>query len=234
MEPILLYGFPAGSSMGLVAAMEWLGSPYRLCRVDMLGEMRDASYARLNARHETPAFIADDGRTITETMAIAAWLEARDEERCISFDPLSAEADRMRQLMAFVNTGFTGAFGPLWAAMEMETPDPATQAVLREFGAAGVIERHDRLEAMMGDAPYLVGDRPTLADALLVGVARWLDFHGVAERSRWPRLDAWRRRNEADPAVLFATALEDGDMQPGSGALLGHLELGDVIERFGR
>lgn len=25
MEPILLYGVPAGSSMGLIAAMEWLG-----------------------------------------------------------------------------------------------------------------------------------------------------------------------------------------------------------------
>jgi len=36
LEPILVYGFPLGSSMGLVAALEWLGMPYRLCRVDML------------------------------------------------------------------------------------------------------------------------------------------------------------------------------------------------------
>ena len=50
MEPILVYGFPLGSSMGLVAALEWLGQPYRLSRVDMLGEMREAdAYARLNA-----------------------------------------------------------------------------------------------------------------------------------------------------------------------------------------
>ena len=61
MEPILLYGFPAGSSMGLVAALEWLGKPYSLCRVDMLGEMRDASYARINARHETPVLITEPG-----------------------------------------------------------------------------------------------------------------------------------------------------------------------------
>ena len=89
MEPILVYGFPLGSSMGLVASLEWLGKPYKLCRVDMLGEMREPSYARLNARHETPALITDDGRVITETMAIAAWLEARDTERRISFDPRS-------------------------------------------------------------------------------------------------------------------------------------------------
>ena len=41
MEPILLYGFPAGSSMGLVAAFERAGQPYRLCRVDMLADMKN-------------------------------------------------------------------------------------------------------------------------------------------------------------------------------------------------
>ncbi|RWM76933.1 MAG: glutathione S-transferase family protein, partial [Mesorhizobium sp.] len=45
MEPILLYGFPAGSSMGLVAAFERVGQPYRLCRVDMLIEMKNDAYA---------------------------------------------------------------------------------------------------------------------------------------------------------------------------------------------
>jgi glutathione S-transferase len=103
--------------MGLVAALEWLGKPHRLYWVDMLGEMRDPSYARINPRHETPAFITDEGRVLTETMVIATWLEARDAERRISFDPLSPEADRMRQLMAFVNTGFTGysvRSGPPW------------------------------------------------------------------------------------------------------------------------
>lgn len=233
MEPILLYGFPLGSSMGLVAALEWLGQPYRLARVDMLGEMRDPSYARLNARHETPALITDKGRPLTETMAIAAWLEARDTERRISFDPRSPEADRMHQLMAFVNTGFTGAFGPLWAALEMEEPDPELQAHLRKFGREGVIERHDKLEAMIGDTPFLVGDRPTLADGVLIGVARWLEFHEVAEPDRWPKLAALRRRIEADPAVQFATAIENGETPAGSGALRGQLPLAEVIGKFG-
>ncbi len=233
MEPILVYGFPAGSSMGLVAALEWLGKPYRLCRVDMLGEMRDPSYARINARHETPSLITDAGRVLTETMAIAAWLEARDSERRISFAPLSPEADRMHQLMSFVNTGFTGAFSPLWVAMEMAKPNPQMQASLREVGAARVIERHDKIEAMIGDHPFLMGERPTLADGLLVGVARWLDFHQVADPSRWPKLSALRRRIEADPAVIYATALESEDIGSGTGACVGHIPLADVIERFG-
>lgn len=234
MEPILIYGFPAGSSMGLVAALEWLGKPYRLCRVDMLGEMRDPSYARLNARHETPALVTDDGRIVTETTAIANWFAARDTKRRIGFDPLSPEADRMNQLMAYLNTGFTGAFSPLWAALEMETPNPVLQDSLRTWGRESVIDRHDKLEAMLGDTPYLVGDRPTLADGVLIGVARWLDYHEVAPANRWPRIEAIRRRLEADPAVRFATALENGETPAGSGAFKGHLPLAEVIERFGR
>lgn len=233
MEPILIYGFPLGSSMGLVAALEWLGKPYRLCRVDMMGEMREASYARINARHETPAFVDDRGRVLTETMAIAAWLEARDTGRRISFDPLSREADRMHQLMSFVNTGFTAAFTPHWAALEMDPPDPELQSMLRTWGRESVIERHDKLEDMIGDTPFLVGDRPTLADAVLVGVARWLDFHAVADRDRWPKLATLRKRLETDPAVIYATALENGESHPGSGACLGHVPLAEVIERFG-
>ena len=234
MEPILLYGYPSGTSMGLVAALEWRGLPYKLCRVDMLGEMREPGYARLNARHETPVLITDDGRPLSENMAIAAWLEARDVERRISFDPLTPEADRMHQLMAFLNTGFTAAFTPLWAALEMEDPEPDYLVALRRFGRDAVIERHDKLEQMVGEGPSLVGDHPTLADALLAGVARWLEYHEVADISRWPRLHAIRRRVDADPAVRYATALEEGRDEQGSGSCHGHLALQDVIDQFGR
>jgi glutathione S-transferase len=234
MEPILIYGFPLGSSMGLVAALEWLGKPYRLCRIDMLDEMREPSYARINARHETPALIDDQGRILTETMAIASWLKARDTERRISFDPLSREADRMDQVMAFVNTGFTAAFTPHWVALEMNPPNPALQATLRDWGRERILERHDKLEQMIGDTPFLVGDEPTLADAVFIGVARWLDFHAVADKSRWPKLAALRERLEADPAVIYATALESGESRPGTGSCDGHVSLEEVIAKFGR
>jgi glutathione S-transferase len=233
MEPILLYGFPAGSSMGLVAALEWLGKPYKLCRIDMLGQMQTPTYKQINPRVETPSFITDQGVVLTETMAIAAWLEARDGERRISFDPLSREADRMHQLMAFINTGFTGAFSPLWAAMEMTPPDPELQAALRSWGRTRVIERHDRLEEMLKHTPFLAGDRPTLADGLLIGVARWLDLHQVADRGRWPKLAAVRQRIETDAAVIYASAVESGQTPPGTGACKGHVGLEDIARRFG-
>jgi glutathione S-transferase len=233
MEPILVYGFPLGSSMGLVAALEWLGQPYRLSRVDMLADMKTDAYARLNDRRETPVLITDDGGVLTETMAIARWLELRDVERRISFDPGLPAANRMHQLMAFLNTGFTGAFSPLWAALEMETADPAYRETLRDYGRRAVANRHTRLEAMIGDSPFLAGDRPTLADAVLIGVARWAEFHEAVDVAAYPRVAALRRRIDADPAVRFALAIENGETPSGSGAMRGQVPLGEVIARFG-
>lgn len=225
MLPILLYGHPLGSSMGLVAALEWLGQPYRLSRVDMLGEMRDPAYARLNARHETPVLKSEDGTVITETMAILRWIEQRDSERRVSFAPESPEAVRLQQYAAFINTGFTGAFTPYLGGAGAGDAGPGLPGV----AAAAGKDRHRKLEDMIGGSPYLLGDRPTLADALFVGVARWADFHEAIDPADYPRLRALKARLEADPAVVYAIAIEDGEQPTGSGAMKGQVPLKELL-----
>ncbi|MEI2297020.1 glutathione S-transferase family protein [Ensifer sp. MJa1] len=236
-EPIFTAGFPLGSSAGLVTAFEWLGQPYRLTRVDMIGEMRTEAYQRLNGRVETPVLVTDEGRVLTETMAIALWLEARDHERRISFAPGTFDADRMHQFIAFLNTGFTGAFFPMWVALEAEGATEDYRETLRAFGREFVAKRHAQLEAMMGDSDYLVGERPTLADAVFAGVARWVDFHEAIDPQdyarSYPRIHALRQRIEADPAFRFALAIEDGKDATGSGAMKGLVPLGDVLRMTG-
>jgi glutathione S-transferase len=139
----------------------------------------------------------------------------------------------MHQLMAFVNTGFTAAFTPLWAAFEMESAEPAVLMTLRDFGRQAVARRHDQLEAMIGDTKFLVGDHLTLADTTLIGVARWAEFHQAIDGAAYPRLAGLRRRIEAEAVVRYAQAREDGEMPAGSGACLGQIPLAEVIKRFG-
>ncbi len=230
MLPILFAGFPEGSSLGLVVAFEWLGQPYRLARVDMLGEdMRSEAYGRVNGRRETPVLIREDGSVLTETLAIAHWLAQRDRERRISFDPDSAESDRMWQFAAFLNTGFTAGFTPYWAAMEAPELPEATRAALRAFGRGLVNGRHEALEAMLPDSPYLGGERPSLADAVFVGVARWAAFHAAIQPGRYPRIEALRARLEADPAVRFAAAIEQGRQPPAGGAMVELMPLATAL-----
>lgn len=229
MEPILVYGHPLGSSMGLVAALEWLAQPYGLTRVDMLAEMREPDYRKLNPRVETPVLVLPDG-IVTETLAIANWIEHRDSERRISFEPGSFASLRMHQFMAFVNTGFTAAFNPYWVALESQDLSDAEREGLRARGRDDVRERHERLEEMIGDKPFLMGDRPTLADAVFIGVARWALFHQAIDPADFPRVMALRERLEQDPAVQFATAVESGDNPRGSSAFIGHVPLKDLLD----
>ncbi len=229
MEPILVYGHPLGSSMGLVAALEWLGQPYRATRVDLFTDIHTDAYRRLNGRGEAPLLITDKGEPLSETIAIGLWLEARDRERRISFAPGSREADLMHQYMAFLNTGFTQAFAGYWVALESEDADPRDRDAWRRLGRRLVNDRHAKLEAMIGDTPYLLGDKPTLADAVFVGVARWADFHQAIDPAAYPKVTALKARLHEDPAVRFAVALEDGEGPPGSGALKGHVPLYELL-----
>jgi glutathione S-transferase len=231
-EPILTAGFPLGSSLGLVTAFEWLGQPYRLVRVDMLGEMRRDAYLRLNGRQETPVLITDEG-PLTETMAIALWLEARDDKRRISFAAGTREADRLHQYIAFLNTGFTGAFAPLWVALEAEGAPDDYRNALRQFGRMAVAKRHEQLEMMIRDSDYLLGDKPTLADAVFAGVARWADFHQAIDPRNYPRVRALKEKLEADPAFRFALAVEDGKPATGNGAMKGMVSLDEVLKAIG-
>ncbi len=230
MEPVLVYGHPLGSSMGLVAALEWLGQPYRLTRIDLFAEVRAEPYLSLNGRGEAPLLISDRGETLSETMAIALWLEARDTERRISFAPGSRQADLLHQYMAFLNTGFTAAVAPYWVAMEAAGATPERQAAWRALGHRQVNDRHRKLEAMIGEGPYLLGERPTLADALFVGVARWADFHQAIDPADYPKIAALKARLHDDPAVRFATALEAGEPAT-SPVLKGHMPLEELAQR---
>ena len=229
MIPTLLAGFPLGSSLGLVAAFEWLGKPYRLSRIRMPDDLSTDSYARLNGRQETPVLISDGG-PLTETMAIALWLEVRDLERRISFQPGSPQADRLHQFMGFLNSSFTASFSPLWAALEMKGVSDDFRETLRKFGRGAVAKRHRQLETMMGDCKYLLGDHPTLADALFIGVARWADFHQAIDPAMFPRVLALRERLKADPAIQFAHAIEDGVPASGTGAMAKLVPVEEILD----
>lgn len=108
--------------------------------------------------------------------------------------------------------------------------EPDYQAALRRFGRELVNDRHEKLEAMIADMPFLMGDRPTLADAVFVGVARWAEYHEAIAPGSYPKINALKARLYAEPAVAFAIAIEDGNTPAGSGALKGQVPLTGLIE----
>src|SRR5687768_1894469 len=158
MIPILFYGVPSGCSFGSMVALEWLGKPYRLSRIDMPEVVQSDAYRRINPVGETPSLLTEDGRIVSESMAILNHLGSGGIEKGLSFKQGTAGFDRLNQTLAYLNTSFFNSFSPLWYTLEHQMKPEAKQA-LRAYGAANVVKVHEQLEKMLGAGPWLLGDQ---------------------------------------------------------------------------
>nr|QLH55651.1 glutathione S-transferase [Myxococcus xanthus] len=230
--PTLFYGIPSGCSFGSIVALEWLGRPYQLCRIAMPEDVTTADYRRINPVAETPTLMTETGARISESMAILNHLGARGVGTGLSFAQGTEGFDRLNQMLAYLNTTFFGAFSPLWYALEHADLPESDKQALRTYGARGVRTAHAKLEAMLGDQPFLLGDQRTLADAYFIGIARWTRYHEVLDRRDAPKLQGLFERLEADEGVRFAHAIEKGETPRGNGAFQGHIRLAEALRRL--
>jgi glutathione S-transferase len=230
MQPVLFYGVPQWCSFGSIVALEWLGQPYRLCRIRMPEEVQSERYARVNRIRETPSLMLEDGRVISQSMAILLNIAARGASQRV-WAPGVAQFDRIAEALAFLNTSFFSAFSPLWRAYEAQA-EPPVQEVLRQTGRDEVRKAHAQLESLLSDREWLAGDERSVADAYFIGVARWSRYHQALDQSEFPNVHRLVRRLEADPAVLFAHAIEDERPARSAGGFRGHVELEALLSRL--
>ncbi|SOY49425.1 glutathione S-transferase family protein [Cupriavidus taiwanensis] len=225
--PTLFYGVPSGCSFGSIVALEWLGQPYRLSRIDMPEVVTSAAYRQINPVGETPTLMDAQGNFVSESMAILNHIGARGIERKIGFAQGTRDFDRLNQQLAYLNTSYFGAFAPLWHALE--GVDEADRPALVRYGTEQVRHVHQELEAMLGAQPWLLGDHRTVADAYFSGIARWSKYHKVLNLEDFPNLQRLYNQLEADPAVRFAHAIERQAPAQSSGGFQGHVALADVL-----
>lgn len=226
MEPVLFYGIPHGCSFGSIVALEWLGQPYRLCRIDMMDPAVTQAYRRLNPAAKTPALVLADGSLLTESLAILNHLAARDLGRRLTFAQGTPAFDRVNRMMAFLVTGLFAAFSPGWAAFKLGAGQEDKIAFLRGMAREAAGKCYARLDALLADRTWLVGEGRTIADGYLAGIARWGEDLGLFDLAReYPNLHAHLERLRADPAVAFAQAIEDGRAAVTSGGFLGEVAI---------
>ena len=231
MEPILFYGVPHGCSFGSIVALEWLGQPYRLSRVDMLA--KEDGYGRVNALGETPTLVLENGETLTESLAILNAIAARDLGQRLGFLQGTRDFDRLNSVLAYLHTSFHSAFAPLWTAFKLPQDAPE-RPMLQQMGRESVAEGYAYLDSLLADRSWIAGTpHRTIADAYLIGIARWgEDLKQFDIAKEYPRLHRHLQKLEADPAVAFAHAIEDGRPATTSGRFLGQVALNEVRPRL--
>lgn len=233
MTPILFYGVPSGCSFGSIVALEWLGQPYRLSRIDMPGTVSSDAFRAINPVGETPSLRTAAGDLLSESMAILNHLGAQGIEDGLGYAQGTPGFDRLNRMLAFLNTTLFNAYAPLWHALE-HVSDESGKRVLTEYAKAKLHKAHEDLSAMLGDQPWLMGEHRTLADAYFIGIARWNEYHQVVDRNDYPNLQRLYEKLEADPAVIFAHAIEHQREAVSSGGFLGEIPLDDALAEIRR
>lgn len=192
---IVLHHHPRSRAATVVWMLEEVGQPYTLRPVDLTtGEQKTAAYRALNPMGKVPTLV-DGEAVVTETGAIGLYLADRYAHGTLA--PALDDPARGTYLR--------------WCFLPSVVIEPGcmARAAKWEFrpGQAGWGTWEEMLETIevgIGDGPWLLGERFTMADVVLGATLRWmLQFEMIDPR---PTFLGYAGRLAARPAFVRATA----------------------------
>ena len=181
-------------------ALEELGVPYRVLRIDLgAQQQKSAEFLRLNPNGRIPVIVDHDGpagepMSVFESGAILWYLA----EKYPGLMPLDA-TERVRALeYTFFQVGGIGPmFGQAgWFARQKEQVPIAIERYQTESNRLTAV-----LESRLQSAPWLAGSVYSVADIMNFGWLREPQYAGV-HLEDYPAVRAWVDRIAARPAVL--------------------------------
>lgn len=175
------------------------------------GEQRAPGYLALNPQGLVPALELDDGTVLTQSLAIAEWLdEAFPDPALLPPDPLDRARVRAFALVLAADTHPLQNLGVLARLRAMGRPEEDVQAWAADVNAAGLAA----CEALLADTPgpFCFGGVPTLADVCLAPQLGNARRFGV-DVGRFPRLLAAEAACMALPAFADAVPGRQADAE---------------------
>ena len=200
MRMVKLIYSPGACSISPHVALREAKLPFELLRLDFknrkLSDGRD--YLSLNPKGYVPALELDDGRVITEGVAIVQYIADQAPASQLAPPNGTFERVRLQEWLNFISTELHKGTSPLFSS---SLPDDYRKTI------------HDRLAGRLafvakslGDKPYLMGDGFTVADGYMLYVLRvWNRFYP----NELPApLSAYLARLNERPSVKAALAAE--------------------------
>ena len=194
-------------AIGIHVLLEEIGVEFELDELDVAGkETSKEPFKTLNPKEKVPLLVRDDGSTLTEFGAIAAWLALiHPDKRLIPEDV--EDRVRMIEVMDYaVGTLHAQAFGRVFLPAKFEPKDLLHKAGLGQSstkaeGLDMVRKGFAILDAQLAGKAYVGGRTFSIGDAALFYCERWAPQVEVALP---PNVAAHFDRMKARPSVRRA------------------------------
>jgi glutathione S-transferase len=161
--------------------------PFALKKVSLLTHLTEdgVSLASVNPKNYVPVLVLDNGKVLTEVVAILSYIENENYQDL--------------EILCFISSELHKSFG---AFFNKKTPEEYKQIVRERLSV-----RLDYIENILSKNKYLTGDNFCAADAYLFTILRWLKFvdSGLSIES-WPSINNYYNLLTQRPTIK--TALE--------------------------
>jgi glutathione S-transferase len=167
-----LYYIPGTAAMAPHAALEEVGASYELALVERDAGIARPEYLAVNPLGRVPALV--DGQLVVwESAAVCIYIAERYPDGGLLPPPGSVErAVAVRWLVYLTNT--VQATFMHWAYPErLVGADAAAVAVVAAGANRALDAAFDHIDSLLGDGPYLLGPRFSVADLYLHMLTRW-------------------------------------------------------------
>ncbi len=191
-----LFYKPGACSMAAHIILNEVGADHSVEKVDTDQGVTETglTYADVNPRGYVPALSLEGGDIITENAAVLQYLGDRYADQALIPAAGTIDGVRLQETLSFLSSELHVAFNPFFSgqALSDDKEQTLTGRLTRK------IAQFDAL--MPKDAPFILGDRFSVADAYAFVILNWTNFIGVS-LSPWPRLEAYMTRIATRPAV---------------------------------
>lgn len=196
-----LYISPGACSLSPHIVMYELGMTFDLEKIDKKTKKTTSgeNFLELNPNGYIPALKLDDGKILTEGVAIVQYLADQKPEAQLA--PKAGTFDRYRLIewLNFIATELHKGFSPLFSP---KISDEMKSAVVERLGM-----RFSYVDKQLSKMPFLMGKNFTVADAYLYTILTWAPYAGLKHET-WPNLEKYFKAISDRPAVQKALKAE--------------------------
>ena len=193
-----LFYMPHTRSNRVLWALNEIGAPFDATLIER-ADRRSPDHLARHPLGRVPALELDDGTVMFESAAILLQLGDLHPDSGLLGAPGSPQRALAYQWLLF---GMTELEASLYRFMRNPADDAAESRDARDFANAA-----DAFANALGEGPWILGDRFTVADIVCIGVLGSGSHRGLLEP--WPSLGEYVARGEARPAHAAALAFAD-------------------------